>query len=288
MRNNEDRIGANPMKQDSTPPMQTMMQQEVTAQAPAINFIIPTEYVALPSKGKFYPKNHPLYGQETIEIKQMTAKEEDILTSKNLIKKGVALDKLIQSLVVNKAINTDSLLVEDRNAILVAARISAYGEKYETLITCPSCNNRTKTSFDLLEKVEKNEESANSEEITVDDNGCFLITLPKSGWQVLCRALNGYDEKAFLKFNEAKKNTDNDSALLEQLKMTIISINGVQDRPTLNTALVSMPAKDSKYLRTKYSEIIKTIDMNHSFSCPSCDYKAVVEVPLNSDFFWFK
>jgi hypothetical protein len=70
--------------------------------------------VDLPSQGRFYAQGHPLHGQDSIEIKQMTAKEEDILTSRTLLKKGVALDKLIESLIVNKAINPSTLLIGDR------------------------------------------------------------------------------------------------------------------------------------------------------------------------------
>lgn len=284
MRNNEDRIGVNTMRQDSIPPQQLIHSE--TAQKPSIDFIVPTEFVALPSQGKFYPANHPLRDQQTIEIKQMTAKEEDILTSKNLLKKGVALDKLIQSLVVNKAINTDSLLIEDRNAILVAARISAYGQDYETIITCPSCGTKGKHKFDLLEKLESFDEPMQTE---VDSSGTFEITLPKSNWKVKCRALNGYDEKTFLRITEAKKNTsENDSLLSEQLKMMIVSINDVDDKATLLTAINCMPAKDSKHLRSVYSQIVRSVDMNHSFACNSCDYSAAIEVPLTADFFWFK
>jgi transposase-like protein len=285
MRNNEDRIGVNALRQDVTPPQQ-LIQAEAGNSA-AINFIIPTEFVALPSKGKFYPANHPLHNQETIEIKQMTAKEEDILTSKNLLKKGVALDKLIQSLVVNKAINTDSILIEDRNAILVAARISAYGQDYETIVTCPSCTSKSKHNFDLLEKLETLEN--NSLEFSTDENGLFIIELPKSQWKVKCRALNGYDEKAFIRLGEAKKNVnDPDSLLSEQLKMMIVTINDVEDKAVLLNAINCMPAKDSKHLRNVYSQIVKGIDMKHSYICSSCDYSAAIEVPLTTDFFWFK
>lgn len=283
MRNNEDRFGANLPRQDATPP-QIMQEQNTQSN---INFIVPTEHVSLPSKGLFYPANHPLKGQETIEIKQMTAKEEDILTSKNLLKKGVALDKLIQSLVVNKSINTDSILMEDRNAILVAARISAYGQDYETLITCPSCGDKTRHKFDLLEKLDNIEKT--EAKVFPDQDGLFEIELPKTGWKVKCRPLNGYDEKAALRLSESKKNvSDGDSLLMEQLKMMIVSINGIEDKAALAHAIGVMPAKDSKHLRTVYAEVVPNVDMKHSYACNKCDYSAVLEVPLTTDFFWFK
>lgn len=277
MRNNLERIGADPTQQNVDVP-----QQLETAQ---LNFIVPTELVNLPSRGKFYPASHPLHNKDTIEIKQMTAKEEDILTSRNLLKKGVAIDKLIQSLVVDKRINTDSLTVEDRSAIILAARISAYGSEYATSVTCPQCNAKSKYSFNLLEKLDAPEQT----DVQVDENGLFTITLPTTKWVLKCRVLNGFDEKAITRLSESKKNlSDGDSLLLEQLKMTIISINGITDKNTLNTALEAMPAKDSRHVRNVYQDVTKGIDMRHSFSCNSCDYTGELEVPLTADFFWFK
>lgn len=278
MRNNLERIG---MPQQGT-------DQAIQSADPAqqLNFIVPTEFVSLPSKGKYYPQNHPLHNKETIEIKQMTAKEEDILTSRNLLKKGVALDKLIQSLIVDKSINTDSITVEDRSAIILAARISGYGAEYATTVVCPSCNTKNKSTFNLLERLDSLDSMPPP---PVDENGLFTVVLPKTGWTVKCRALNGYDEKAIMRLSESKKNlSEGDSLLTQQLKMTVIAINGITDKTTLESAIENMPAADSKYLRNTYQDALKGVDMRHSFSCKSCDYEGEVEVPLTADFFWFK
>lgn len=280
MRNNLERLGTNqPQIHDADVP-------QMNTPTNGINFVIPTEMVSLPSKGLFYPENHPLHKSETIEIKQMTAKEEDILTSRNLLKKGVALDKLIQSLVVNKQINTDTLTIEDRSAIILAARISAYGSDYKTSVTCPSCNEKSKNNFDLLEKLDSIDEMPPS---PVTSGGYFMTVLPIAKWEVLCRALNGYDEKALVRYTESKKNvSDGDSLLLEQLKLMVVAINGVTDKEAINVALTNMPARDAKHLRTTYSQTVKGVDMRHSFSCEKCDYSGELEVPLTADFFWFK
>ena len=113
------------------------------------SFVVPTEFVELPSEGRFYPESHPLHNQDVIEIKQMTAKEEDILTSQTLLKQGVALDRLLQSLIVDKRINPASLLSGDRSAIIVAARRSGYGSVYESQMNCPSCGTKQEFSFNL-------------------------------------------------------------------------------------------------------------------------------------------
>lgn len=286
MRNNEERLGANIQRQDATPVEQVAKQ--AVQSGLSLDFMVPTELVPLPSKGRFYPQNHPLHGKDSIEIKQMTAKEEDILTSRSLLKKGIALDKLIASLVVDKNINTDSITSEDRNAIIVAARIAAYGQNYDTQITCPSCNTKVKTTFDLYEKVFKEE---TEEEISVetDDDGLFAIDLPNTKWKVICRALNGYDEKNLIRISESKKNTSgSDSLLMEQLKGMIVAIQGVQDKEVIKRAIEAMPAADSRYLRNQYKKIVASIDLTKTFTCSSCSYETDMEVPLTADFFWFK
>ena len=134
MSRNSDTMGA--QSNADTAPTQQLIQNTETND---FSFIVPTELVDLPSKGAYYPEGHPLHGSETIEIKQMTAKEEDMLTSRTLLKKGVALERVLESIILNKAIHPDSLLVGDRNALIIAARVSAYGNEYNTTVTCPEC-----------------------------------------------------------------------------------------------------------------------------------------------------
>jgi len=290
MRNNEDRLGANLNRQDGLPTQQLAtqpLQQNNPLQATQLDFMVPTEFVALPSKGLFYPPHHPLHKKDSIEIKQMTAKEEDILTSRNLLKKGVALDKLIQSLVLDKNINTDTLTVEDRNAIIVASRISAYGADYNTTVTCPSCNEKVKSTFNLLERLEQLESEESS--LQVDDNGLFVVTLPVTKYTVICRALNGMDEKELLRVSESKKKGNSgDSTLLEQLRCMIVSIQGNTDKDTLTRVVSLLPAADSRFLRKQYQNTVKAVDLKKTFTCSACSYEAEMEVPLSADFFWVK
>ena len=114
-----------------------------------LGWVTPTEFISLPTQGAFYPEGHPLCNVESIEIKYMTAKEEDILTSESLIKKGIALDRLLQSVMVDKSIPLNDLLVADKNALLIGTRITGYGPAYETNVTCPSCSSVTEYEFNL-------------------------------------------------------------------------------------------------------------------------------------------
>ncbi len=292
MRNKEERLGINPALQDATPPesfFDKMQEYKNTnEQSQQLNFILPTEVIDLPSKGIFYPEDHPLHLQDTLEIKQMTAKEEDILTSKSLLKKGIALDRLIQSVLVNKNINPDSLTLSDRNAIVISSRISGYGPDYLTQITCPACSERVKYKFNLLEKIEN--EKDKSLKVDVDENGFFHFELPVTKWKVVCKALTGVDEKTISRSSEMKKknNNQNDSLLFDQLKCMTVSIQGVYDKVLIEKALQTMPARDSKYIRTVYQHTVDDVNLTKSFVCPKCDYEVDLEVPLSADFFWFE
>lgn len=282
MRNNELRLGAhNTQLQDTTP------VQQLTQESLDLNFIVPTEIVDLPSRGRFYPQGHPLHGKDSVEIRQMTAKEEDILTSRSLLKKGVALDKLIQSLIVDKNINPDLLTIEDRSAIIVAARISGYGSDYATTITCPNCNEKSKYSFNLLEKLPKVDDEE-VEEIETNENGNFFMDLPITKWQIECRALNGNDEKTLIRTSELKKKSANDSILLDQLKLIIVSIKGITDKNLIQKAIENLPASDCRFILRKYEKIIDRVDMRQNFVCSKCGDENELEVPLTADFFWFK
>ena len=139
IRKNEDRFGP-----------RTNSADEAAVNTPSfLEFVTPTEFVELPSRGVGYPDGHPLSGQDTIEIKYMTAKHEDILTSKSLLKNGKAIEKLIASLICDTGIKSTSLLSCDRNAIIIAARSSGYGTDYNTKVTCPNCGTVAKRTFDL-------------------------------------------------------------------------------------------------------------------------------------------
>lgn len=257
------------------------------ASAAGLNFSAPTEHVELPSRGVFYTEGHPLAGKETVEIKYMTAKEEDILTSKNLLRKGLAIERLIESVLVDKSINPKSLLVGDRNAILVATRITGFGAEYETQVTCPSCNTTQECAFDLSETGAKEVEIA--AEFTQTDEGTFILELPATGVHIEVGLLTGADEKRLLDQQESKKKHKLDETpLTDQLKAITKSVNGHTDSKTINEFVQNMPSKDTRYLRSMYDKITPNIDMTNHFECENCLYAADVEVPFSTSFFWPK
>jgi hypothetical protein len=246
---------------------------------------VPTEVIELPSKGYFYPEGHPLSSGK-IEMKYMTAKEEDILASQNLIKQGVVIDKLLQSLIVTK-INYNDLLTIDKNAIFIAARILAYGPDYEVEITCPGCGAKSKHVVDL--------QSFGTKEIdwTRFTKGVtsHKYTLPASKKELTLKFLTHGDEKrieeAVKSYKKLSKLTGVDPELTTRLKHLIIAVEGDENQNTINSFVDSMLSRDSLALRTHLKEVTPDLDTTFSFSCPNCDYEQEnMALPINVGFFW--
>jgi hypothetical protein len=217
----------------------------------------------------------------------MTAKEEDILTSKTLLKKGVAIDRMLESIILDPNVKVKDLLVGDKNALIIAARISGYGENYSTRVTCPACAVVEDIEFDLLTTA-SNSGGFDAENVTgPTDQGTFKILLPKSGFEVEVKLLTGVEERKLLQMSEIKKkNKLPETTLTDQLRVSILSVNGDADKQTINKLIQSMPAFDSRYVRTVISELMPNVEMQQDFTCESCDYNAKVEVPFTVEFFW--
>lgn len=280
-RNNEDRFG----NLEDLPTPQHNSNQNNT-QNNNVSFVVPTEFVDLPSKGKFYPVGHPLHNKSTIEIRFMTAKEEDILTSKSLLKKGVAIDRMLESVIVDKSIKIDDLLLGDKNALVVAARITGYGSEYETKVTCPSCGTNGPYSFDLSQF--KSTEGGDSEHAKLTENGTFKLTLPVSKFEVEVRMLSGADEKKISEMFNSNTNKSLEKNVTEQFRMFLVSVQGNSSREIIEKFIEVMPAADSRFLRKEYAKLSPNIDLTQEIECPNCGTVSEMEVPFTTDFFWFK
>ena len=299
-RNNEDRTGERRAAGANAPPQAIspmIPSSETTGPAgKPLDFTCPTEFVDIPSKGRFYPKDHPLHNKDSLEIRFMTAKDEDILTSKSLLKKGVAIDRFLQNIIVDKSIELSSLIVGDKNAIVVASRITGYGADYGTKVTCPACGASQDYSFDLelgkvseggTEGLKDNPEMAAAVDST--DNNTWVIDCPKSKAIVEMKLLTGVDEKHMLKSQAMKKKNKLPEALLtDQLRQTIVSVNGDSSKLNINRFIDVMPALDSRYVRSIYEKLMPNVDLTQEFECHSCGFEQEMEVPFTTDFFWPK
>ena len=283
MRNNEDRLGTKSIDGDAPP------QTREAQSGASFSFSTPTEFVELPSQGRYYPEKHPLYGKEEVEIRHMTAKDEDILTSETLIKKGIAVDRLLQNVLVDKTIDAADMLVGDKNALVVATRITGYGPEYNTQVKCPSCFKTVAYSFDLdLGKTySANEEDMREHEMTMLSTGIFEMKVPMSKVMVGVRLMTGRDEDYLLKLSQSKKKKRlPETPLTDQLRRMIVSVNGDDSGDAINDFVNNMPARDSRYLRAKYYKVVPDIDLAQEFTCASCGHAQELEVPFTVDFFW--
>jgi hypothetical protein len=283
LRNNEDRLGTKSI--DSDAPPQTREGQS----GASFSFSTPTEFVELPSRGRYYPEGHPLFGKEEVEIRHMTAKDEDILSSETLIKKGLAIERLLQNVIVDKSINIKDLLIGDKNAIVMATRVTGYGPEYRTKMLCPSCTKSVEQTFDLNIKsiYYADEEDLHAEGIESNSTGTFLLTTPASGAQVEVRLMTGSDEDYLTQLAENKRKKKLlESTLTDQLRRMIVSVNGDNSNNIISSFIDHLPARDSRYLRTKYYKVVPNISMAQEFSCASCGHAQELEVPFTVDFFW--
>ena len=201
-----------------------------------------------------------------------------------LLKKGIAIERLLKNVIIDKSINTDDLLVGDKNAILVATRISGYGAGYTAKVTCTSCATSTDYTFDLNEV-----DQSLPEELEVNDDGLFNLKLPKMDVMVGLSLMTGADEKRLVKLAENRKKKGLPEAVLtDQFRMIIRSVNGSQNNEHINALIENMPATDSRYLRTAYAELSPNVDLTQDFECPECNMQEEVIIPFTTEFFWPK
>jgi len=219
----------------------------------------------------------------------MTAKEEDLLTSQSLIKKGIAIDKMLQSVVVDKRINVDNLFSCDRSALMVATRITGYGEEYSFSLTCPSCSTKAEAKYSLTSALINYGKNHNEGEVEYLQDGTFVITLPKTGYRVQMKLLTGKDERTIYDLNENRKRKNLPEAFsTDQLRLSIVSVNGITDQQTLDRFISTLRAMDAKLIRAIYKKVCPSLEMKMDFVCSSCSHSQEVEIPLTAEFFWPK
>ncbi len=280
---NLDRLVENLQESPHSHPHEAVASSQ---QPDLFSFTVPTTFVELPSMGLFYPEDHPLYGEEAVEIKFMTAKEEDILTSQALIRMNLVIDRLIASLLVDKRIDPGSLLVGDRSAIILEARKTAYGTDYNIGLTCDNCGENLKYKFNLDLFLPKLVEYEESEEFFLNAQKRVVVKLPVSGAQVEIKMLTGADEKKILDEAAKNKNKGTNSVVTDQLRKIVHSVNGNNDYSLVYKFIQRMPAGDSRFLRKFYDRIRLDIDMKQEYVCDNCGNIADLEVPLSAEFFW--
>ena len=251
----------------------------------------PTEIIELPSEGKLYPEGSSLSSGK-VEMKYMTAKEEDILTSANLIQKGVVIDALLRALIVSngegQSVNYNDLVVGDKNAIMVAARVLGYGADYPVEMTCPACGVKQKQDIDLTTLENKKVDNS-----SVDADGHFTFKLPVSKKTLTFKILTHADEilvEAEAKRMKKKKVGGNGVTyeLTSRFKYMIVAIDGEDDKTSIRSFVENeFLSRDSLAFRQHIETVSPDVDMTIYFECDSCGHEdSTVQMPMNVQFFW--
>lgn len=243
---------------------------------------IPTEAVPLPSRGAVYPTGHPLHNQETVEIRAMTAREEDILTSKALIKKGTVISELIRSCLVDKRINPDEMLIGDRNAVMTSLRITGYGSSYEAEVACPACGERSRQDFNLSELPL----TRLKEPPVADGSNLFECTIDNITFRY--KHLTGQDEIniSTIQQRKTKSGLGTDNLITTRYQNQLVSINDVTDKTKIQMFIQKMPTRISRSLRKHMDDNEPGIEMKAHMQCPHCFEESEVNMPLGASFFW--
>ena len=245
-------------------------------------FKFPTEMVDLPSKGLLYPENHPLASGQ-VEMKYMTAREEDILTNQNYIKQGIVVDKLLQSMIVTKFDYSD-LLVGDKDAIMLAARVLGYGKDYTFNHYSANLEGTNELTIDLTLLKEK----ILDESLITRGKNEFHFKLPHTGNEITFKMLTHGDELNVDKEIQGLKKIDKNSNfdMTTRLRHIILSVNGDYDKKTIREFIeYGFLAKDSRAFREYVNTISPGIDLNYTYTYANGEEEDI-EIPIGVNFFW--
>ena len=242
----------------------------------------PTEVITLPSEGKCYPEDHPLSSGE-LEIKYMTAKEEEILASQNLISKGVVLDKLFESIIADKKINIDDIIIGDKNAIVLATRILGYGPEYK--IQVPSIEGQTEIQIDLS-KVQTKDVDLDK----LNRENIYEWVTPVGKNVIKWRMLTHGDEKMIDTDVRAMNRLNKDGASAELTTRYRYMIKSVDDKEDTKSIVDFVNnkflARDTRAFRTHIKELQPDMKMEFEYDNPNTGEKEMTPIPMGVGFFW--
>ncbi len=246
---------------------------------------VPVELVPLPSRGIIYDPESSLYKKEALKIKAMTAKEEDILASRALIKEGTVLDHLIASCLAEPNIDPSELTMGDRNALMIAIRITGYGPEYPVESTCRKCDTMNRVDVNLSDLTIKRLGINPVEE----GKNLFEFKLPVTKKKVRFKYGTVDDQRDFDEKEKVMKKHLSalvDSTVTGALELTIESVDKVTDKNKIRHFIQYMPAYDSRALRKFMRENEPGIDMGWSYKCKNCSHENEIMIPVTTEFFW--
>jgi hypothetical protein len=260
-------------------PVQIQQHQTKTS-----TFNFPTQVISLPSEGKVYAESNPL-SNGTLEIKYMTAREEDILADRNLINKGIVLQKLLESVVVQPGVNVDDLVIGDINAVYLATRMLGYGPDYDVEITDPFSGEKQKVTIDLSIIQTKDIDYSK-----LNTQNRYELNLPVSKKKLIVRLLTHKDEKDISHEIQAMerltKGKSAGSDVTTRFKYMIVEVDGNSDRGFINKFVPNMLAGDTKALRNFFKELSPDLNMKYDFVSEITGETEALDIPFGISFFY--
>jgi len=246
---------------------------------------VPVESIPLPTRGTIYDPDSKLYNLSSIQIKAMTAKEEDILASPAFHKEGTALTHLMHSCLIDKTINCEDMINGDRMALMIGIRVTGYGPEYHAAGNCQSCNTNNEFIVDLttlpIKRLQISPVRAGVNE--------FEFKLPVTKKSVVFKYVTAREERernAAIKSMQKVTGAQISNNITSFLENSIVSVEGQKDRMKIKHFVMNMPAFDSRALRKFITENEPGMDMSCKFFCKNCGHENTLNMPMSTEFFW--
>jgi len=246
---------------------------------------VPIESIPLPTRGLIYNPDSTLFNRDVLQIKSMTAREEDILASPAFHKEGTSLSHLINSCLIDKSINSEEMIVGDRMALMVGIRVTGYGPEYNASSSCQSCGHRNDFIVDLSSLGIKR---LKIEPVKTGENK-FEFSLPVTKKKIIFKYATERENRerniALKNMQKALGNSISNN-ITSFLENSIVSIDGIVDRSKIKHFVLNMPAFDSKALRSFIIDNEPGMDLTCSFVCSNCSHRNESVLPMTTEFFW--
>lgn len=237
-----------------------------------INPMVAYDVVQLPSQGVHYAN-----GKKSLRVAYLTASDENILMSPNLIQSETVVDELLKRKILDKDIPFDEIVEEDKQAILIFLRNTAFGTEYSLTLTDPITKKQFETQLDL--SVLKVKEF----KLKPDSNGEYEFILPMSKKNVTFKFLTNTQEKEL----QTIKETSGSNVVpvnTKKLEMMIKSVDGQRDQMAIYQFIQNLPIKDSLEFKKFVSENKPGLDLIVDVIAPSGE-KVPVLVDFGVEFF---
>ena len=257
-----------------------------------LSFVVPTEIVTLPSGGHLYPENSALKGLKEVEVKSMTAAEEDIMINDSFIQKGVVFDRLIDSIMITPGIKSEELQDCDKLAILMSARKTGYGDAISFSVSCGACNHDYDIDASLTQMLERSEENPYEPRSGegweyLEDSNTYSFNITSVDIDANIKLLTRSEVKDLMASREQKKRLGLPfNETIEFLRAVLVSANGITDRTSLNKLAEILPASAARRIRYVHNVNLPKIDTSQEVTCPACGQEETKEVPFSLGWFW--